>query len=76
MNRQGRAAAIAKCGGIDNAIAAHSIPQFDDISVSEAIVLGLLKQGVTKFCAIFGHGTTDIAEVLRVYEEAGTREDI
>jgi thiamine pyrophosphate-dependent acetolactate synthase large subunit-like protein len=71
MNRQERAAAIAKYGGIDNAIAAHAIPQFVDISVSEAIVLGLLKQGVKKFCAIFGHGTTDIAEVLRVYEEAG-----
>jgi 3D-(3,5/4)-trihydroxycyclohexane-1,2-dione acylhydrolase (decyclizing) len=35
------------------------------------LVLGLLKQGVRKYLAVFGHGSTDLAEVLRVYEAAG-----
>lgn len=47
------------------------MPQFQDISLSEALVLGLYNQGVRKYVGIFGHGTTDIAEVLRVYEEEG-----
>ena len=42
-----------------------------DISVAEAIVLGLLRQGVNTYIGIFGHGTTDIGEALRVYEEHG-----
>jgi 3D-(3,5/4)-trihydroxycyclohexane-1,2-dione acylhydrolase (decyclizing) len=41
------------------------------LTLSEALVLGLLKQGVTQFYAIFGHGSTDLGEVLRVYAEAG-----
>jgi 3D-(3,5/4)-trihydroxycyclohexane-1,2-dione acylhydrolase (decyclizing) len=40
-------------------------------SLAEGLVLGLLKQGVRKYLAIFGHGSTAIAEVLRVYEDAG-----
>ena len=34
-------------------------------------MLGLMRQGVTKFLAIFGHGSTAFADVLRVYESAG-----
>ncbi len=34
-------------------------------------MLGLLRQGVRRFVGIFGHGTTEIGEVLRVYEDAG-----
>ena len=34
-------------------------------------MLGLLKQGVRKYLAIFGHGSTDLGEVLRIYEEEG-----
>ncbi|GIT07730.1 MAG: hypothetical protein CM1200mP30_13600 [Pseudomonadota bacterium] len=41
------------------------------MTLSEGLVLGLLKQGVKKYLAIFGHGSTDIGEVLRVYHEAG-----
>ena len=42
-----------------------------DTTLSEALVLGLLKQGVHKYLAIFGHGSTDLGEVLRIYEEEG-----
>jgi len=66
-----RAKALVKYGSIEAAVNAGALKQFQDISVSEAIVLGLYNQGVTKYVGIFGHGTTDIAEVLRQYEEAG-----
>lgn len=66
-----RARSISQCGSIAKAIAAGAIAQYEDITVSEAIVLGLLNQNVTHYFGIFGHGSTDIAEVLRIYEEHG-----
>ncbi|MCX7599640.1 MAG: thiamine pyrophosphate-binding protein, partial [Armatimonadetes bacterium] len=66
-----RAQALAAHGTIAKAVAAGAMKQFDDVSVSEALVLGLYNQGVRKYVGIFGHGSTDIAEVLRVYEEEG-----
>ena len=70
MTRE-RARAIHHAGGIQAAIAANQLPKFIDVTLSEALVLGLLKQGVTKFLAIFGHGSTDLGNVLRIYEEEG-----
>jgi 3D-(3,5/4)-trihydroxycyclohexane-1,2-dione acylhydrolase (decyclizing) len=66
-----RAQLVAKHGSISAAVESGTMPQFQDISLSEAIVLGLYNQGVRKYVGIFGHGTTDIAEVLRIYEEQG-----
>ncbi|HVB18378.1 MAG TPA: thiamine pyrophosphate-dependent enzyme [Stellaceae bacterium] len=66
-----RARAIACAGGIDAAVAAGELPARVDVTLSEGVVLGLLKQGVRKYLAIFGHGSTDLAEVLRVYQEEG-----
>ncbi len=66
-----RAAAIAKAGGLEQAMEAGTLPKIVDTTLSEALVLGLLKQGVRKYFAIFGHGSTDLGEVLRIYEEAG-----
>jgi len=42
-----------------------------EVSLSEALIIGLLKQGVTQYFAIFGHGSTDLGEVLRIYHEEG-----
>ncbi len=42
-----------------------------ELTLSEALVIGLLKQGVRQYYAIFGHGSTDLGEVLRLYHEAG-----
>ena len=39
-------------------------------------MLGLLKQGVRKYFAIFGHGSTDLGNVLRIYEEEGVTRTI
>jgi 3D-(3,5/4)-trihydroxycyclohexane-1,2-dione acylhydrolase (decyclizing) len=66
-----RARAIRTAGGIDAAVAGGTLPKLVDMTLSEGLVLGLLKQGVRKYLAIFGHGSTDLGEVLRIYEEEG-----
>ena len=66
-----RARAIATAGGIEAALAAGALDPIIEVTLSEALVLGLMKQGVTKYLAIFGHGSTDLGEVLRIYQEAG-----
>lgn len=69
--RADRARSIAEAGGVDAALAAGTLPSRATLTVSEAVVLGLLRQDVRRYVGIFGHGSTDVAEVLRVYEEAG-----
>ncbi len=69
--RTRRARQIAKAGGMEKAIISRALPRFIDTTVSEALVLGLLRQGVKKFISVFGHGSTEIGEVLRIYEKAG-----
>jgi 3D-(3,5/4)-trihydroxycyclohexane-1,2-dione acylhydrolase (decyclizing) len=66
-----RARAIAGAGGLDAALASGALANPVDTTLAEGLVLGLLKQGVHKYLAVFGHGSTDLAEVLRVYEAAG-----
>jgi 3D-(3,5/4)-trihydroxycyclohexane-1,2-dione acylhydrolase (decyclizing) len=66
-----RARAIARHGGVAEAVRAGALPQFCPLSLSEALVIGLCAQGVRKFIAVFGHGSTDIADALAAYEEAG-----
>jgi 3D-(3,5/4)-trihydroxycyclohexane-1,2-dione acylhydrolase (decyclizing) len=65
------AKAINKAGGLDQALIGGNLDDIIDVTLSEALVLALLKQGVRKYLAIFGHGSTDLGEVLRVYEEEG-----
>ena len=69
--QQMRAAAIARAGSLTAALEQGLLPAHTSVSLSEGLVLGLLRQGVTKYLGIFGHGSTDLAEVLRVYTEAG-----
>lgn len=69
--RSERAAVIAKAGGIDQALTSGALPRYIDTTLSEAIVLGLLRQGVRRFLCVLGHGSTEVGEVLRVYEQAG-----
>jgi 3D-(3,5/4)-trihydroxycyclohexane-1,2-dione acylhydrolase (decyclizing) len=42
-----------------------------DLTLSEVLVLGLLRQGVKTYFSVFGHGSTEIGEVLRIYQQAG-----
>ena len=60
---------LSRHSNLRQALEAGDIEQFADISVSEALVLGLLAQGVRKFIGVFGHGSTDLANVLSYYEE-------
>ena len=69
--RAARAAAIAEAGGIEQAIASGVLPPQLEVTLSEGLVLGLLRQGVTRFLCVLGHGSTEVGEVLRVYAEAG-----
>ncbi|HEY0302475.1 MAG TPA: hypothetical protein VGC36_14115 [Rhizomicrobium sp.] len=71
-----RASAIRDAGGVADALAQGSVPKLIDTTLSEALVLGLLKQGVRKYFAIFGHGSTDLGNVLRIYEEEGATRTI
>jgi 3D-(3,5/4)-trihydroxycyclohexane-1,2-dione acylhydrolase (decyclizing) len=75
QDMRARARAVAKAGGIEQAIAA-GLPKLVACTLSEALVLGLLRQGVRKYFAIFGHGSTDLGNVLRIYEEEGATRTI
>ena len=66
-----RARTVAQAGGVEQALAKGIVPKLIECTLSEALVLGLLKQGVRKYFAIFGHGSTDLGNVLRIYEEEG-----
>ena len=71
MGMNSRAKALVGYNSLAEAVAGGTLGKFQDVSVSEAIVLGMWNQKVRNFFAIFGHGTTDIGEVLRVYEQHG-----
>ncbi len=71
LTRLQRAEAFAAAGSLQQALASGALPRFIDTTVSEALVLGLIAQGVGKFVTVFGHGTTEIGEVLRIYQQAG-----
>ena len=68
--RTERAELIAKAG-LEQAIWSGALPQRVDLALSEVIVLGLLRQRVRTYIGVFGHGSTEVGEVLRVYEQAG-----
>ncbi|MGB7003691.1 MAG: thiamine pyrophosphate-dependent enzyme [Pseudolabrys sp.] len=70
-----RARALSKAGGVEQALG-NGLPKLAEMTLSEAIVLGLLKQGVRKYFAIFGHGSTDLGNILRIYEEEGATRTI
>ncbi|MGH7115322.1 MAG: thiamine pyrophosphate-dependent enzyme [Stellaceae bacterium] len=71
-----RARAVAKAGGVEPALAQGALPKLIECTLSEALVIGLAKQGVRKYFAIFGHGSTDLGNVLRIYEEEGVTRTI
>ncbi|MBX2805919.1 MAG: thiamine pyrophosphate-binding protein [Hyphomicrobiales bacterium] len=71
-----RARIIREAGGLDQAVSGGALDTIIRISLSEALILGLLKQGVHKYFAIFGHGSTDLGEALRVYDEEGVTRTI
>ena len=69
--RTERAAWLAGMGGLDAAVDGCVFEEPVRLPLTEALVLGLLRQGVSKYLVIFGHGSTELGETLRVYEAAG-----
>jgi 3D-(3,5/4)-trihydroxycyclohexane-1,2-dione acylhydrolase (decyclizing) len=41
------------------------------LTLSEALVIGLLRQDVRTYFTVLGHGSTEVGEVLRIYQDAG-----
>ncbi|MGV1037726.1 MAG: thiamine pyrophosphate-dependent enzyme [Candidatus Nanopelagicales bacterium] len=70
-SRRTRAEAIAEHDGFEAALEAGALPTRLDLTLAEALVLGLLRQDVRKFITVFGHGSTALADVLRTYSAAG-----
>jgi thiamine pyrophosphate-dependent acetolactate synthase large subunit-like protein len=64
-----RASAIAAEGSLEAALQKGALEQFQDVSVSEALVLGLLNQGVHKYIGVLGHGNTDLGNILSIYAD-------
>src|ERR1700738_1943759 len=71
-----RARAIRSAGSLEQALSSGGLAPHVEVSLSEGLILGLLRQGVSTFFAIFGHGSTDIANVLSVYDEEGVTRTI
>lgn len=69
--RAERANNLAAHGSLDAALAAGAIPLSIDATLSELLILGLLRQNVKTYFTVFGHGSTEIGEVLRIYQQAG-----
>lgn len=69
--REQRAKIIYEAGSLQQAVLSGKLEQYCDVTVNEALVLGLLNQNVRKYIGIFGHGSTDLAEALRTYQQAG-----
>ncbi len=66
-----RVTAVAAAGTVRAAAEAGLVERTGAISVAEAVVLGLLEQGVRTYFVVLGHGSTEIGERLRSYAEAG-----
>lgn len=66
-----RALTIKEAGSLQNALDTGKLSSTLNLSVSEALIMGLLLQGVKKYISVLGHGTTEIGEVLRIYQQAG-----
>lgn len=76
LSVRARARSIRQAGSLIKALADGTVEKSVQLSLSEALILGLLKQGVTTFFAIFGHGSTDIANILSIYDQEGVTRTI
>ncbi len=63
--RASRAAAIADAGDLESAMITGGLPERADVTLSEAVVLRLLRQGVRRSITALGHRPTALGEVPR-----------
>ena len=69
--RMERAGRLAQTGSLSAARQQELLPRRAGLTLSEALVLGLLQQQVKTFFTVLGHGSTEVGEVLRIYQQAG-----
>jgi hypothetical protein len=62
--RGNRAEAICRAGGVGTGVNPGCLSQRVDVTLSEAVTLGLLRQGVRTFICVLGHGSAEVGEVL------------
>lgn len=62
------------CCGVRRAVLEGRLERYQDVSVCEALLLGLIEQDVRNFFVLLGHGSTPLGEVLRVYAQMGVIE--
>ena len=67
----GRAAAIAAHGSVCAALDAGAVLARVTLSLAEAVLLGLISQGVRTFVGVLGHGSTALAREIEEYEAVG-----
>ena len=53
------------------ALLRNELPGRLDLTLSEALIIGLLRLGVNNYFCVLGHGSTEIGEILRIYQSAG-----
>jgi 3D-(3,5/4)-trihydroxycyclohexane-1,2-dione acylhydrolase (decyclizing) len=68
---EARAAWLREVGGAEAAAVSGQLSEVVELPLVEALLIGLMRQGVTKYLAVFGHGSTAVAEMLRIYESHG-----
>lgn len=66
-----RDALFEQTGIVENAIKFGALKKHLDLFVSEALSPGKLRKGVRNYISMFGHGSTEIAEVLRIDQQTG-----
>lgn len=64
---QDRARAIADAGGVREALDSGRLQPTCDLTLSEAVIIGLVAQDVRKMFVTLGHGSTAFAEAVRHY---------
>ena len=69
--RMERAGRLAQSGSLSLARQQELLPRQAGLTLSKALVLGLLQQQVKTFFSVLGHGSTEEGEVLRIYQQAG-----
>jgi 3D-(3,5/4)-trihydroxycyclohexane-1,2-dione acylhydrolase (decyclizing) len=71
LDRVERARRFALAGSVRAAIESSAVPRRLDLTLAEAVVIGLVQLDVRDFFVVFGHGSTELAEVLRAYAAGG-----
>ena len=71
LQRVERARQFAGHGSVRAAVEAGAVRRRLDLTLAEVVVIGLAQLDVRDYFAVFGHGSTEVAEVIRAYAAGG-----